>query len=176
MERISIEKTKTYNTKKVLIGTKIVRVNRFIDTETAILLNSLCSDFLVDNANIGIMNIPLFQKIFDMVVLYKCTNLKIDGIQEIEENGKTSLKVNTTESIINNLDNNKVLQKVKKIILNYNDVWQNLLTYLNNQVVLSIMFALDKKIPTDTEISEILKQTSKNIQDTNKIYPPYKQG
>ena len=175
MERINIEKTKKINTKKFLIGMKIVRVNRFIDTETAILLNSLCSDFLVDNANIGIMNIPLFQKIFDMVVLHKCTNIKVDGIVEIEEDGKKTVKVNTTESIINNLDNNKVLQKVKKVILNYNDVWQNLLTYLNNQVVLSIVFALDKKIPTETEISEILKETSKNIKDTSKIYPPFKQ-
>lgn len=162
-----VELAKREKDKKLIIEKKIIKVKRVIDIETATLINTICRKYLIDNVFEDIDKIHIFKVLFDMIVVAKNTNIKVNGIEN--DNGELDVKVNT--EIVKNFEELNIINKIKKYIVNYDSVWSNVLNFINNKIYLAVFYSLNAIVPSDEAIKDILEMTKFDLKDVAENEP-----
>lgn len=148
---------------------KFYRVKKVIDTETLVLLNSLCEKYLIENNNIE--NIATFKTLFDMVIVNNCTNVKIQGINLETKENESTINVEINSEMIKDFEKLNLLPLITSKIINYNNAWENIKTYITNKLYLSVFFALENMIPKTEDFNETIESTKKALTELKTQYP-----
>jgi hypothetical protein len=121
MERIELE-LKPIANKIIKVGNQKVEIRPYITTEDSVNITQICLEhFGIDESSFE--RYVMVKCIFDMLVIYKCTNIKVDGVVSKKVKTTTNIKIDIDSKIVNKFDSTQIIKIVSPYIYNYKEVY-----------------------------------------------------
>ena len=166
MKRVQIEIDKVENKILEFKGIKI-KIKPYLSTEDISTIFEICINKL-SNVNI-IENFALVRTIFDMLVVYKCSNVEVLGIEEKKVGNKISTTIDIDINSINKFEMSGIREFVISNISNYASVYSDVIELIKLQNVSNSILSLSNSIPTADDFTKNMKYinevVSKLIKD-----------
>jgi len=113
----------------------------------------------------------MVKSIFDMLVIEKCTNIKLEGISTETNNETLSIDVKINAEILTKFDNSGLISFVKNHIENYQNALDTIIESIRLKNVQVSLGLIAKTLPSEKEISTSIKNTSALLDKLNKENP-----
>lgn len=154
MEKIKFEFEEVKN-KVIKIGKNKVEVKPYLSTEDISVIMQLCNEEVETDIN----NYDKIKCIFDILVIEKCTNIQVQGVETKTNNGKIRTTINIDNNTIAEFENTGLLEKISPYIFNYNTALNQLFWALGIKSIYNAFKIFNLSIPTGDQIEKTLNST-----------------
>lgn len=160
MDKILINLEPVYN-KTVKFGRYKIEVKPYLSTEDIASILQVCKEqFEFDDENYAIIKC-----IFDMLVVDKCTNVTIDGITTKKNKDKTNVSIDINSKKIAEFDASRIIDVVKPLVVNYDDAYSQLVSYIKIINVHNSFTTLGDYLPDGEELINNLQEVFKKLNE-----------
>lgn len=169
MEKIKINLNLMDN-KIVKIGGNKIEVKPYILSTDMVEITNLCLEQF-ENNNEPFSALAWMKCFFDILVVYKCTNIKIDGIVEKENKNGKNISISLNSEITTQFEMSGIIEKVSPLIINYRDAYSQVMKVIETKNVYNAFNVLTRNLPSADEIQNALKNGVEEFNDVKKTYP-----
>lgn len=141
-------------------------VKQIISTTDMRAITNLCLNHFMDNGR-DMMEMPIVKSIFDMMVVYYCSNIRVKGVKVEKEN----ISLDITSEDVELFENSLALEYIKPHIKNYAECYKLLLKTLEMQNVYESLVGFGSMLPDADKMGETLKASLEALVEAKKSDP-----
>ena len=147
--------------KFVKFGKEKIEVKPYLSTEDIASMVLLCNrQYEFDNDNFAMVRL-----IFDVLVIDKCTDVEIEGVESKKEDGKTNTSVNVDKNIIERFDNSRLIDAIKPLVVNYQDAWEQVVKSIELKNTYNVLSSITSNLPSMDDMGKALETSLKSLAD-----------
>ena len=150
-------------------GTR-VKLKPFIGTKDMVGIVSVCVNQF-DLTERDVDQIPLIKTIFDMMVVYYCTNIRVKGIVVKKDGKKENISIDVSDDDVESFDNSQAILHIKPYIKNYNECFSLLLKTLEMRNVYQSLVGFSMNLPDEETMITGLKTSLEAMQQVKEKDP-----
>lgn len=168
MEKIDLYVKNMWETIKIN-GNK-VHLKPFIGTKDMVGIVSVCVNQF-DSTDRDTDQVPLIKTIFDMMVVYYCTNIRVKGVVVKKDGTKENISIDVTDYDVEAFDNSQAILHIKPYIKNYNECFSLLLKILEMRNVYQSLVGFSMNLPDEETMVTGLKTSLEAMQQVKEKDP-----
>lgn len=141
-------------------------VKQIIGTTDMRAITNLCLNHFMDNGR-DMAEMPIVKSIFDMMVVYYCSNIRVKGVNIEKEN----ISLDITSEDVELFENSLALEHIKPYIKNYAECYKLLLKTLEMQNVYESLVGFGAMLPDADKMGETLKASFEALSEAKERDP-----